>query len=303
MFNEGINAFVKRYRGSRKEAGRAIGCSGIVVGQMLRGEMKVPPLRAFLIEEVSKGAIPASFLLKGEEPLLARAIEKSRHVYCQRLMNKSHYSLSEAPLIGIDLDASFPFCAYDYIKPYVDKTTSNLVPTVIVSERSQLLYGLNTIKQAISHNKATINLFVIDLTDLMKPRYTPLPIELKISQRVAVGVSLAYLFEKHKALNVQRSTKEKASKQPLKEEGNYEHSFYGVVERFISTCENLNKNIYNEIIGRVGIKDAKTYQQLQTVLKQGIPELRKAVDEFHIKADQAAKIAKLPRERQLSALR
>jgi len=80
LFNTGINDFIQRY-GSRKAASEALGCSIKVMGQMLRGEMKVPLLRAFMIEALSKGHISIGCLLDNTDPTLAAAFKRSRDIH------------------------------------------------------------------------------------------------------------------------------------------------------------------------------------------------------------------------------
>jgi len=297
LFNEGINAFIKRYRGSRKEAGRVIGCSSVVIGQMLRGEMKVPLLRAFLIEELSKGAIPTSLLIKGQEPALAKAIEKSRHTHCQRLVKRKHYRLSKLPIMGFNEIFYFPFSHSDYlIEDDYDQ------PVIIINENLQLIYGSNTLEQAIQSKRNYVGVFVIDLTELLQKNYATLPIELTLIQRVIIGKTLEHIISDYQQLSVaMNDTSKSANQPPLPHADNYP-IFLPVLENFINTYLNAGINLAEEISKRISLNNYANYLDIQKVLQKGIDPLKKALDTLYIDAASASEIAEMSSDKQQAAL-
>jgi len=155
------------------------------MGQMLRGEMKVPLLRAFLIEELPHGAIPVSVLIKNQDPALAKAFQKSRHIHYQRLAHAPHYRLKNIAVTRIKTTDQFAYSHYDY-----PTELPSTLPTVVLNESYQVIYGRHALDAAKTQNQQTIDAFIIDLQTLIKDNRPTLPIDLNVSQRLVIGIAL-----------------------------------------------------------------------------------------------------------------
>ena len=282
MFNEGIHQFIRQMKGSRVKAGEAIGCTADMIGKMLRGDEAVPLQRALLIEELSDGAITVDCLIKRSHPALAKALRKSRHRHHkQAIQIKQPCFLVNMPVMAINVKR-FTFCNRDYLTGSIKNKA-----TLLVDEMAELLYGLNTLAVAKKAGQSSIIVWSVSLTSLLHESNCTLEtINLRLSQRLAVGLALESTLGNRQGLRTDITTNKK-HKNSIELRLNWDE-VSGRSDVFIAQL--------------CGIGSKNTYCRLKQVFLHGIPALREAVDKKHISISRAAQMARLPSDQQAAAL-